>query len=199
MVYSYLRVSTIDQDVEKFRHAVLEYANGKDMGAVEFVEEKVSGKKAWQKRELGQLLDKCNPGDKVVVPELSRLARSIMQTYEIIEHCQAREIGLHIIKQNIVINGTLDMQTKVMISVFAMVGELERDFISLRTKEALAEKKRQGVKLGRPPGIGKSRLDPHRSEIQELLDMFVPKTKIAEKFGVTVANLHHYLKRRGIS
>lgn len=92
----------------------------------------------------------------------------------------------------------MDMQTKVMISTFSMIAELERDFVSFRTKEALKAKKADGVKLGRPKGPGKSKLDEHESEIRELLDLGVPKTRIAEKLNVSVQNLHHWLRKRGI-
>lgn len=43
---------------------------------------------------------------------------------------------------------------------FSMANEIEPDLISQRTKEALHAKKKAGVKLGRPTGVGKSKLDP---------------------------------------
>lgn len=196
MTYGYLRVSTIDQDNEKFRHDILEYANGKELGSVEFVSEKVSGVKTWRKRELGALLERCEASDKIVVPELSRLARSISQVHEIINFCIEKHIGLHIIKQNIVINGKMDITTKVLVSTFAMVAELERDFISIRTREALQAKKAAGVQLGRPKGPGKSKLDEYAAEIREGLRLGIPKTKLAARYGTTTANLHHWLKMR---
>ena len=56
---------------------------------------------------------------------------------------------------------------------FSMAAEIERDLISQRTKEALRAKKAQGVKLGRPKGPGKSKLDPYRPEIEALLKVFI--------------------------
>lgn len=49
---------------------------------------------------------------------------------------------------------------------FSMAAEIERDLISQRTKEALAARKKAGVKLGRPRGIGKSTLDKYRPEVE---------------------------------
>ena len=99
-VYGYLRVSTLDQDNDKFKLDLLDYANRNDMGQVEFVEEKVTGKNHWKQRKLGDLLLSMADGDILLVPELSRLARSISQIYEIIEYAQSKKISIHVLKQN---------------------------------------------------------------------------------------------------
>lgn len=180
MTYGYLRVSTIDQDNEKFKNEILRYGNQKELGKIEFVEEKISGTKDWKKRELGKLIKKANPKDTIIIPELSRLARSVPQIYEIIAACQQKEVWLHIIKQNMIINGKNDMTTKIMISTFSLIAELERDFVSLRTKEALAKKRQDGVKLGRPRGIGKSKLDNYGDQIKEWRKLGLSHAKIAK-------------------
>jgi len=199
-VYAYLRVSTLDQDNDKFKLDLLEYANSKTLGQIEFVEEKITGTKHWRQRKLGELLSQLVSGDILLVPELSRLARSIAQIYEIINECIEKGITIHILKQNMVIgNGKMDMTTKVMLSTFSMIAELERDFISIRTKEALASKKKQGIKLGRPKGRGKSRLDEYRDEIMGMLHMGVTKKKIAEKYGVSVISLYNWQNNRRVT
>ena len=179
MTYGYLRVSTIDQDNEKFKNDILRYANDKKLGTVEFIDEKVSGTKDWKKRALGILIENAKANDVIIVPELSRLARSIPQIYEIISICREKSIWLHIIKQNIILNGKADITTKIMVSTFSLVAELERDFISLRTKEALAVKKAQGVILGRPKGKGKSKLDKYADQINEYRELGLSYNKIA--------------------
>jgi DNA invertase Pin-like site-specific DNA recombinase len=178
-VYGYLRVSTVDQDNDKFKNDILSYANDKKLGHVLFVEEKVSGIKNWKERALGKLINQAIENDIIIVPELSRLARSIPQIYEIIATCQEGNIWLHIIKQNIIINGSNDITTKIMVSTFSLIAELERDFISLRTKEALAQKKKDGVKLGRPKGIGKSKLDAYADKIKGSRELGLSYAKIA--------------------
>ena len=160
MTYGYLRVSTIDQDNEKFIGEILKYSNKNDFGKVCFVEEKISGKKDWRSRELGTLInERCKEGDIILVPELSRISRSISQIYEIITVCQKKGITLHFLKQNLVIKKENDMTTKVMLSTFSMISEMEREFISIRTKETLMAKKQNGIKLGRPKGVYSSKLD----------------------------------------
>jgi len=87
------------------------------------------------------------------------------------------------------------IQSKIMAMVFAMAAEIERDLISKRTKEALQAKKAAGVKLGRPKGIGKSKLDPYRLEIEALLNNGSTQKFIAQKYGTTTANLSLWMKK----
>ena len=200
MTYGYCRVSTIDQDNDKFQNEILQYSNRNDLGKVVFVEEKISGTKDWKKRELGTLFnERCNSGDTILVPELSRISRSISQTYEIITECQSRDITLHFLKQNLVIRKENDMTTKVMLSTFSMISEMEREFISIRTKESLSVKKNNGVKLGRPRGTGKSRLDQFSEEIKSFRKNGSTKTWISEHYGVSTLTLSNWMKKHNVN
>ena len=181
--FAYLRVSTADQNNEKFQAAILKFANEKKFGPVEFVEEVVSGKVNWRKRKIGTLIHEMSDGDRLLVPELSRLGRSTLEVLDILKTAKDKNIAVYDAKGNLELNGD-SMQSKVMATMFALFAELERDFISQRTKEALKARKAAGVKLGRPKGPGKSKLDPHREEIIALLKTGVPKTKVAGKYGV---------------
>ena len=199
MTYGYCRVSTIEQDNGKFQNEILKYSNNNDLGKVVFVEEKISGRKNWKERELGTLItQKCKRGDTILVPELSRISRSISQTYEIITECQSRDITLHFLKQNLVIRKENDMTTKVMLSTFSMISEMEREFISIRTKESLSVKKNNGVKLGRPRGTGKSRLDQYCEEIKSFRKNGSTKTWISEHYGVSTLTLSNWMKKHNI-
>ena len=80
-----------------------------------------------------------------------------------------------------------------------MFAENKRDLISQRTRAALATKKAQGIRLGRPKGPGKSKLDEHEAEIKELLQLGIKRKRLAEKFNTTPANLRHWLKKRNIN
>lgn len=81
---------------------------------------------------------------------------------------------------------------------FSMAAEIERDLISQRTKEALVAKKKQGVKLGRPRGTGKSKLDPYQPEIEGLLANGATQKFIANRYDVTEATLSRWIKKRGL-
>lgn len=191
--YAYLRVSTIEQNTEKNKFDVLNFANSKKLGNVEFVEEQISGKSNFKNRQLGVLLDKMQKDDVLIVPELSRIARSITQIFEVIDITKQKGITLYSIKENFS-NNDKSITSTVTTTVFALVAQIERDLISLRTIEALHAKKAGGTKLGRPTGKGKSKLDEHQEEIMKLVELKVPKTIIARQYGTSVANLHRFLK-----
>lgn len=81
----------------------------------------------------------------------------------------------------------------------ALFAEIERDLISARTKEGLAAARDKGFILGRPKGIGKSRLDAHEMEIVALLKNGSMRQFVAKRYGVTPAALHHWLKRHELN
>ena len=190
--FSYLRVSTTDQDTDKNKLEILKFANNKKLGNVEFIEEQISGKANFKKRLLGSLLDKMQNGDILIVPELSRIARSITQIFEVIEIVKEKEIVLYSLKENFCSNDK-SITSTVATTIFALVAQIERDLISLRTKEALASKKANGIKLGRPKGKGKSKLDEHKEDILKLIALKVPKTIIAKQYNTSVVNLYGFL------
>lgn len=192
-VVGYLRVSTISQDLEKNKADILAYANNQKLGNVEFVEEVVSGKVSWKLRKIKEVIDSLGKDDWLVVAELSRLGRSMLEIMEIISEAKRKEINIYAIKNNWTLNGSIE--SKILLMVFSMASEIERDLISARTTEALRVRKALGVKLGRPKGAGKSKLDQHTEEIVALLRNGVPKTKVARKYGTSVVNLYNWIAK----
>lgn len=193
---AYLRVSTTDQDLEKNKADILHLANDKALGPVEWVEEHVSGSVSWRKRGLARVLDELQAGDTLVVSELSRLGRSMLECMEILSIASQEGINLYAVKGNWQLDGTI--QSKIMAMAFAMAAEIERDLISQRTKEALAARRRAGKKLGRPKGSGKSKLDKYRPEIEAFMANGATQKFIAERYGTTEANLSRWLKKHGL-
>ena len=195
-VYGYLRVSTADQDPEKNKSDILNFANAKGfLGKVEFVEEKVSGLKSWKKRKLNDLVQSMQEGDILIVPELSRLGRSLVEVLEVLNELTEKDVKVYSVKENFQLNGD-DMQSKVMRTMLGLFSEIERDLISARTKEGLAATRASGTQLGRPKGPGKSKLDEHKEEIIALLKNGSRKNFIAERYNVTPATITHWLKRQ---
>jgi DNA invertase Pin-like site-specific DNA recombinase len=193
---AYLRVSTQEQNLEKNKADILRLANDKKLGHVEWVEEKVSGRVAWRKRELGRLLEELEMGDTLIVSELSRLGRSMLQCMEILSIATDRGIHIYAVKGNWQLDDSL--QSKILAMAFTMAAEIERDLISQRTKEALAARKRSGKPVGRPKGSGKSKLDKHRGEIERLLAEGSTQKYIAGRFDTTETNLSRWLKKHGL-
>lgn len=135
----YLRVSTDAQDLKKNRADILMLANKEGLGRVHFVEEKVSGKTPWRKRKIANVLDDLRDGDALVVSELSRLGRSMLECMEILAIASERNIRVYAIKGNWRLDDTI--QSKIIAMAFAMAAEIERDLISARTTEALRARK----------------------------------------------------------
>jgi len=192
----YLRVSQEDQDLSQNRANILSLANFKNLGQVEWVEEKDSDTRDWRKRKLGETFETLQAGDAIIVSELSRLGRSTLQILEIMEHAKKRDIAVHAVKGGWTLNGT--MESKIVLNMLAMMAEIERDIISERTKKGLLAAKAKGRQLGRPRGPGKSKLDQYREEIESLLKNGSTKSFVAKRYGTTTANLHNWLKKNEI-
>ena len=192
----YLRVSTSDQDIEKNKYDILQLANEKRLGQVEWVEETVSGRIAWRERLIADVLEELQTDDCLVVSELSRLGRSMLECMEILSIASQKGIAIFAVKGNWQLDNTI--QSKIIAMPFAMAAEIERDLISQRTKEALAARRKAGKPLGRPKGTGKSKLDKHRSEIETLLANGSTQKFIAQRFSMTEANLSRWLKKHGL-
>lgn len=190
---AYLRVSTIDQDLEKNKSQLLHLANDKNLGKVEFVEEKASGRIHWRQRKIGDIVETLTSGDTILLSEFSRLGRSMLECMEIISIATQKGIKIYTVKGNWQLDDTI--QSKVMAMVFSMVAEIERDLISKRTKEALQTKKANGVKLGRPKGAGKSKLDKYKIEIEALLSNGSTKKFIAKRYNSSESNLFNWLQK----
>lgn len=195
-VIGYLRVSTGEQELEKNKSDILRLAHELDLGKVRFVEEVVSGKVHWKKRQIADVLESLKKGDAIVVSELSRLGRSMLECMEILSVALEKGVSVYAVKGKWQLDNTI--QSKIVAMAFSMAAEIERDLISQRTREALRYKKEQGIKLGRPPGIGKSKLDAYRLEIEALLRNGTTQKFIARRYGVTEATVSHWVKKHGL-
>lgn len=193
---SYLRVSTFEQDTEKNKVAVLKFANDRDFGKVQFVEEKVSGTKSWKERKIKKIIDDLGEDDRLIIPEISRLGRSMLEIMEILALAKEKGIAIYDVKNGWELNGTI--QSKVMALVFSIAAEIERDLISKRTTEGLRVARAKGKLLGRPRGPGKSKLDKHREEIISLIKTGSTQVYIAKKYGTSQPNLYNWLKKNGL-
>lgn len=198
--YAYLRVSTDAQDVANQRHGILEYCNKNSLTALTFIEDTISGKTIWKERKVGALVNTdMLKGDTLIVAEISRLARSTVQVLDILETCATKGINVHIAKQNLVFTEKGNMTGTIMATILGMVAQIEREFISLRTVEALAARKAAGMKLGRPIGrMENVKLDNKADEIRDYLRKGVSKRAIAKIVDCSPSTLYDWIKRRDI-
>ena len=149
-VFSYLRVSTDEQQIKNQRMEIESYCKNHNLTIDETIEIKISSKKDLKRRHIDELLSRLKKGDTLIVSELSRLGRSIRELSTIVEKLVDKKVTFIAIKQDMKFNGKLNVTQKVMITMFSLFSELERDLISERTKNGLARVKAEGKVLGNP-------------------------------------------------
>jgi len=202
VTYGYIRVSTDDQTNESQKNLISRYCMDTRMLVDEWIAIEKSSKKSTRERRIEELIQKLAPGDVVIISELSRLGRSIREVLHIIERIvNEKQCRIIMIKQNLDINSrnTNNMTNKVLLTVFSMLAELERDFISERTKEGLHTLKAKGITLGKPRGIIQSSMyDNDKEKIFHLYKLGVPIREIINKhlkYGKYLS-LMNYVKKR---
>ena len=194
---AYLRVSTRSQDLANQKLAILDYAQKQQLVVDRFVEIQVSSRKARQRESIDDLLHSLSEGDRLLVSELSRLGRSLGQVIQIVDTLVHRKIRFIAIKEGIELDGKQDLQTKVMVALFGLFAEVERDLISERTKEGMAAARAQGKMIGRPKGLpGKSKLDGKENDLRELMGKGLSISSIAKLLGVSRNAVYHFIETR---
>lgn len=167
MVYGYARVSTRGQAKDgnslEVQIDVLEAA-----GAKEIYREAFTGTKK-ERPELNRLLRRLQPGDKLIVTKLDRVARSVSQGIELVDELLAKGITVHILNMGVLDNTP---SGKLIRNVFLSFAEFERDMIVERTQEGkqiakeAARKRGEQFKEGRPRVYTESQMK-HAMELLE--------------------------------
>jgi len=198
-IYAYIRVSTDQQDLDNQRHGVIEYAKKHSLNPIEFFEDTASGKKDWKLRDIGKLIDSSSEQDIILVSEISRLARSTLQVLEILKICADKNLSVHIVKNNMIMDDSL--HSTITATILGLAAEIEREFISARTTEALARRKALGLPLGRPKGSTNKtkKLDGHKAEIKEYLGKGVHKTSICRMYDCSPQTLYTWMEQNNLS
>lgn len=195
--FAYLRVSTNQQDNQNQKLSILDYCNSHNIAPIRIIEDTVSGKIPWKDRKIGEILQSAKKGDLIIVAEVSRLGRSTLQVLEILEFAAKHEISVHIAKNRFIMDGS--MQATITATILGLAAQIEREFMSLRTREALAKCRQEGKILGRPKGEAATlKLDERHDEIISYLKKKISKRSIAKLIECSPTSLYHWLKRRKI-
>lgn len=133
------------------------YAERNGLTIDEWIETEVSSRKSTQERRVDELVSRLKRKDVLLVGEVSRLARSMRETLNIMHELKNKKVNVHFVKQGLQTNGESNAMQDMLMANISFAAQMERDLISQRTKAALAQKKANGVKLGNP-------------NIQELID-----------------------------
>ena len=195
MNYGYIRVSSDKQTVENQRFEINNFCKKEKLIIDGWIEETISGTKNYDKRKLGELLNRVQKDDLIICAELSRLGRNLFMIMEILHICMNKECKVWTIKDNYRLGD--DIQSKVLAFAFGLSAEIERNLISQRTKEALAMRKAQGIHIGRIAGSHNQylKLTGYEEVIQEMLSFGISKAEIARRLNVNRTTLWRFLKQ----
>lgn len=195
-VYAYIRVSRDTQTTENQRFEILKFADLKKFRIDEWVEETVSGTKKVKDRKLGQLIEELTKDDILIVTEMSRLGRSLMEVMSILNSLMEREVRVLTVKEKYELGNNIN--SKVLAFAFSLSAEIERSLIAQRTKEALARKKDEGMTLGRPKGrlSTMTKLTGKEEQIKELLAKEISFSAIGRILGVNRITVSNFVESR---
>ena len=195
MVYGYIRVSTEKQNFDNQKFELENFAVQRNWKISEWIEETISGIKKIEERKFGDLLTKMTKDDILIVTEISRLGRNLMQIMSILNICMEKEIRVYTTKEGYELGNNIN--SKVLAFAFGLSAEIERNLISQRTKEALARRRAEGVILGRPIGSKSTllKLTGKEEAIKALLDKNVSKSEIGRRLSVHRTTISNFLKR----
>lgn len=178
MTVAYLRVSTEKQTLENQRNEIARFAESRNLHIDKWVTKVVSGRKRGRDRKLGAVVRRLKRGDTLIVTELSRLSRTLTEIMAIVGELLRKGVRLYSTKDRYAFDDSIN--SKVLCFAFGLVAEIERNLISMRTREALALRRERGVVLGRRKGSLK--------KMQVLIDR---KAEIVERLngGASIAEL----------
>ena len=199
MIYGYIRVSTDKQTTENQRYELLKYADEKKLTIDRWIEETVSSTRALTDRKLGSLIETMHTGDTLLVSELSRLGRSLMEVMSILHTLMEKSVLVYTAKERYTLGNNIN--SKVLAFAFSLSAEIERSMISSRTTEALARRKSEGKRLGRPTGslARETKLTGKEDLIREYLQKNISQTVIARLLNVNRHTLRHFIASRKLT
>jgi DNA invertase Pin-like site-specific DNA recombinase len=196
MIYGYIRVSTDKQTTKNQRFEILEFAHEKKFHIDRWIEETISATRKLSDRKLGALIEQMHEDDILIVSELSRLGRSLLEVMSILHTLMEKDVKVFTTKERYELGNNIS--SKVLAFAFSLSAEIERSMISSRTKEALARKKSEGKRLGRPQGklSATTKLTGKDDLIREYLEKQIPVSVIARLLNVHRLTVRNYIRTR---
>ena len=196
MNYGYIRISTDKQTTENQRFEIQNFTDKRQIFINEWIDETISSTKKLEIRKFGALLQKMQKGDVLIVSELSRLGRNLMQIMKILHDCMEKDVMVYTVKENYELGNNIN--SKVLAFAFGLSAEIERNLISQRTKEALARRKAEGQILGRPKGSKSQmrKLSGKEEDIKSLMNKKISYSAIGRILGVHRLTVSSFVKEK---
>jgi len=198
-IVSFVRVNNNNLDyVDLQKNGITGYVKEHNIVLTEEIEIEVNVPS--EEENIVNLLKNCNESCTVIIYDLNVFGRTTEVILDHVNYLLDHQVRIISVHQNLDLIGKDDMLTQMILGVFKMTISLEKDLMSLRTKEALTAKKIQGIHLGKPKGtIQKSKFDKQRDKIEELLGVGLSVRKIAKLLGYNNhIGLNNYVKKRNI-
>jgi DNA invertase Pin-like site-specific DNA recombinase len=198
-IFTYVRNNhNNDKYTKEQKEAINKYITNKNLEVYKNIEIDIATPA--QEKNILQLLENCEKNSTIIVANLNVFGRTVETILKIVKFLLSNKIRILVVEQNLDLLDDEDMLTQMILGVISMTVTLEKELISLRTKEALTAKKLDGISLGKPKGtIQKSKFDLQRDKIEELLGVGLSIRKISKLLGYNNhLGLNNYIKKRKI-
>lgn len=195
-IYAYIRISKDSSDAENQRHEILSHYN--NMVSPDWVEELVTGNSNADDRKLGELIERLQMGDTLIVADVSRLGRRSLDVMETGARIVKKKARLIACKSNLELKD--DIGSEVMFFALSLAARIEREMISERTKVALNRKRSEGMVLGRPKGstsLNKTLLE-NEADVRRLVAAGVSVSAIGRAYKLNRRTVGVFLKAKGL-
>jgi len=192
---AYFKTSKDRHEVREQRQTIVEFVQREGIALSQFIEMPAFG----GEKRIDQLIGHLEPGDTLIVSELSRIGRSVGQIVRTVDALIKAKIRFIVVKEGIWLDEELNTQNQAMVRMFSLLAQTDRQLVSIHTKEGLSSARGKGKKLGRPKGsLSRSKLDGKTGEIKRLLALGVSKGAIARIMGVGRTTVNNFIKSRGL-
>jgi DNA invertase Pin-like site-specific DNA recombinase len=199
VIYSRVSSEGNRQDTERQTTELIEYANKMGYELVEVYEEKVSGYKKNEDRPIfSRMLEEIERGtiDKVLVWELSRIGRSVIQSLQNIQLLTDKKVSIYIKNFNLeTLNDdkTPNSLSMFMVQILFSVANMEAQLTKSRMVSGYQNHIKNGGKVGRKSGS----IETEEETIQkhsDVLKLLKKKLSIRQISGLTKKSTNTILK-----
>lgn len=217
-IYGYVRVSTAAQNPERQVHSIHEYVKehygeavyeSLTLDGADFVTvDKISGTTSAEERDgLSSILDRIQPHDVLITPQIERLGRDTTHVSELRAELEKRQVvvlysdemdilstlptntGRYPTQEELDRNPTHKLVAGIIIDLLTRIATYERENSRKRQRQGIERAKARGV-YKKPKTVTHAQLE----EMKRKLALGIPKAEVARQHKISRATLHRYLK-----